>query len=586
MPGMLKEPKNSKSDNNHSYSHKRAEDFRILSQKIFSLANRGVLRVDFLHEISEMLSDFSGCEAVELWIKDGEKYYWCMFTTIPKKTFQFEVVPQIHNKNGMLTTDLQDDSELVHLCTDIIRGRFKSSDALFTKNGSLWTSDTEQSLTLPIRGEGQTHVYNLHGEYSSLVLIPFEIEKENIGLLILKSSQSDFFTQDDVKFYKGLVHTLGVALIDRRAQVALSERVKELTCLYGISKVTTQPSIGLEEILADIVELLPPAWLYPDIASAKIILDGHSYSTSEFRKGCHKQIADIVINGERRGVIEVVYSEEKPELDEGPFLAEERNLIDTIAKEVALIIERKQADEEKSKLQDQLRHADRLATIGQLAAGVAHELNEPLGNILGFAQLIEKDPELTGQIRHDIERIEKASLHAREVIRKLMTFAHQTPPKKGKMDINRLITEGLSFIESRCAKEGIELERFLSPNVPEITGDHSQLHQVLVNLVVNAIQAMPEGGKLTIRTKPSGNYVILIIEDTGTGMTEGVMKQIFVPFFTTKEVGQGTGLGLAVVHGIVTSHEGAIHVESRVGHGSRFEVRLPVGDPQDLVKGD
>jgi len=161
-----------------------------------------------------------------------------------------------------------------------------------------------------------------------------------------------------------------------------------------------------------------------------------------------------------------------------------------------------------------------------------------------------------------------------------------TNPKKGKGNINRLVVEGLSFLESRCAKEGVELERSLSSDVPEITGDQSQLHQVLVNLVVNAIQAMPDGGKLAIRTKPAGSYITLIVEDTGTGMTEEVMKQIFVPFFTTKEVGQGTGLGLAVVHGIVTSHEGTINVESKIGHGTRFEVRLPVGEPQSLRKGD
>jgi len=131
------------------------------------------------------------------------------------------------------------------------------------------------------------------------------------------------------------------------------------------------------------------------------------------------------------------------------------------------------------------------------------------------------------------------------------------------------------FLESRCAREGIKLVRQLSSDLPLITGDASQLHQVLVNLVVNAIQAMPSGGILTIETTRDKDEVLLSVQDTGTGMSEDVLKQIFIPFFTTKQVGQGTGLGLAVVHGIVTSHGGTIHVDSEVGQGTRFEVRLP-----------
>ena len=142
--------------------------------------------------------------------------------------------------------------------------------------------------------------------------------------------------------------------------------------------------------------LLPPAWLYPEIASARIILDDETYSTPHYKEGIHKQTAEIVIEGIGSGSVEVAYSEGRPELDEGPFLKEERSLIDMVAREIALIIERTQIVEDKERLQEQLRHADRLATIGQLSAGVAHELNETIGSILGFAQLVQKDPGLSG----------------------------------------------------------------------------------------------------------------------------------------------------------------------------------------------
>lgn len=334
-----------------------------------------------------------------------------------------------------------------------------------------------------------------------------------------------------------------------------------------------------------IVDLLPSAWLYPEIACARIILDGHSYIPSPFVEGKWRQTADIVINQNIRGRVEIFYREERPELDEGPFMREERHLLDMVAGEVATIIMRREAEREKKNLENQLRHADRLATIGQLAAGVAHELNEPLGNILGFAQLALKCPGLPKQAEMDIEKILKASLNAREIVKKLLIFARQMPPRKTRVNLNRLVEEGLHFFESRCAKEGIELICSLSPDLPEISADPTQLNQVIINLMINALQAMQPGGKLTIRTTAGPERISLIVEDTGIGMDDEVMKQIFTPFFTTKEVGQGTGLGLPVVHGIVTSHGGLIKVESKPNQGSRFEIQLPITNAPKMEEG-
>jgi signal transduction histidine kinase len=210
---------------------------------------------------------------------------------------------------------------------------------------------------------------------------------------------------------------------------------------------------------------------------------------------------------------------------------------------------------------------------------VAHELNEPLVAILGFAQLLKGSPDLSTQATRDVEKIINASLHAREIIRKLMLFTRQMPAKKAKCDFNQLISEGLYFLESRCAKEGIVIIRQLEDGLPQFLADQSQLYQVLVNLAVNAVQAMPGGGKLTIRTRSDTDNVYLTVEDTGIGMDAEVQKQLFIPFFTTKDVGQGTGLGLAVVHGIVSAHAGSITVNSVVGKGSTFEVRLPFNGP-------
>ena len=368
------------------------------------------------------------------------------------------------------------------------------------------------------------------------------------------------------------------------SKAALTERVKELTCLYGMAQIASQPDMSLEEIIPGIVELLPPAWQYPEIAFARIILDGISYTTQGFCECRQKQTAKIIVEGMPRGIVELVYVEEKPDLDEGPFLKEERNLIDAVARQVASVVERRQAEEDKLKLHNQLLHADRLATIGMLAAGVAHELNEPLGNILGFAQLAKKCPGIPASAKHDIGKIEAASLHAREIIQKLLVFARQAPPQKTHVNLNQVVEGGLYFFEARCAKEGIELIRLLSPDLPEITVDPGQLNQLLVNLVVNALQSMPGTGKITVQTRFSDHNVYLIVKDTGTGMSKEVLDKIFVPFFTTKDVGHGTGLGLPVVYGIVTAHGGTIDVKSEPGCGTRFEIQLPLAEPEDTEK--
>ena len=517
------------------------------------LALCGLLRIDFLNEASKILIQFSGSDSILMWLKERGKFYLSELQRYPKYSFDFEIMPGIKDKKDKIVPQLRNDSWLVRLCRDIFIGKH-----------SFWMGHAEEEKTISDKS------------IPSILVVPIPVEKENIGLLCLKKKSPDFFTQKDVEFYQGVAQTLGMALGYRRAQVELRERVKELMCLYGIAKIVEQGSLSLGEILQGIVKLLPPAWLYPDIALARIILDDRTYATPNYRQGVHKQSAGIYVGGVHRGNIEVTYSQERPELDEGPFLKEERNLIDAVAREIALIIEHTQIEEDKDRLQEQLRHADRLATIGQLSAGVAHELNEPIGSILGFAQLLQKDQGQSDQAKKDIDKIMRASLHAREVIKKLMLFARQMPPQKSRVNLNQIVDESLYFLESRCSKEGIKVIRQLSQDLPDVKADQAQMTQVLVNTVVNAIQAMPEGGQLTVRTVASDNSVRLIIEDTGIGMEENVQRQIFQPFFTTKDVGKGTGLGLAVVYGIITSHGGTIGVDSQVGRGTQIEIRLPI----------
>lgn len=567
----------------------QADDYAVLSQRILRYANRGAPRIEFLTGISTVLLEFLECDAVELRLRDPDLYYRWEFTAKPTRSSQFTLLANHPKERGNPPKSNVQLGYSERLCREVMRGRLHPESPFFTKRGSFWTGNQpafehagSSQAHRPVRsGPGRQKPAERAvgvGPYRSFALIRFRVDERTVGLLQLKSLQRSRFSRKKVEFCERVVETLGLAIANRRAQWALRERVKELTCLYGIGRIAQLSELSLDEALQRVVELLPPAWQFPGIACGRIMLDGRAFTTAGFRDGTHRQAADLTVNGKLRGFIEVVYTEGKTEFAEGPFLAEERSLIDTVAREVALIVERRETEAYQSVLQAQLRHADRLATIGQLAAGVAHELNEPLGSVLGFAQLIQKEPDLPEAAAKDVERIVKASLRAREVIHKLLVFSRQKTPVKARVNLNRIVEEALYFLESRCAAAGIALSPALAPDLPEINADASQLHQVLVNLVVNSMQAMPEGGTLTIETRAGAEYVSLSVQDTGMGISDKIKGKIFTPFFTTKDVDQGTGLGLAVVHGIVASHGGSIRVESAPGKGARFEIRLPVAE--------
>lgn len=501
---------------------------------------------------------FTGADRLDLWLEDNDLYFHWQAVAGPDPLFCLTNLPTASTGEQLLPRNPANP-------TDSLMGRvlFLIDDDGHRTNGAEHT--VQHSIWL-----GET------------VVMPFEIDDQNEGVLRLTSPELDSSIPTQVESYEDLAQLLGVAISNRRAKAALMERVKELTCMYRIAHIAAESNVELEDMFQEIAGLLPVALQYPDLAAARITLGPHSFSSAGFKVGPHCLSADLIVRGERRGDVKVFYRETVSHTfddvhfpTEEPFLAEEQHLIIGVARELNSIIERKQAEEEKLQLREQVRHASRLVTIGELAAGVAHELNEPLGNILGFAQLAIKSPKLMDQTRNDIKKIEKASLYAREVIRKLMFFSRQTPSRKVDINLQAVIEDSLSLLKSRCDGLGITVVQELGPALPLILGDPSQLQQVLVNLVVNAIQAMPEGGTLTISTLQETNQQCLSVEDTGSGIAPEDIKKIFLPFFTTKEVGEGTGLGLSVVHGIVKSHGGSVQVESTVNRGTRFEVRLP-----------
>jgi two-component system NtrC family sensor kinase len=558
-----------------------ADDYYELSHRILRCGVLGKPRGEFLRGISTLILDFSGCDALEFRVRDGDFSYLAEASRSGGTVFRFGAIDGYVGEDGVELPSRGVDTPREKLYRDILQRRFDPGQPYFTDHGTFWTGDAADATIFEFTADGESKGpgFKLGGEYGSQIIAPFGVGEADVGLLILRSRAKGYFTAQEADFYESVAQSVGVAVGDRGAYWRLRERVKEMTCLYGIAELASRPGISTEEVIRGIVELLPPAMQYPEITVGRIDVDGVAFATEDFEETPYKLSAGIIVNAERRGTVEVQYKEAKLDYEPGVFLREEQSLIDAVARQLGLILENRQAEEERARLQEQLRHADRLATIGQLAAGVAHELNEPLGNVLGFAQLIKKGPDLTEQVSRDVEKILTAALHARDVVKKLLIFARQMPTITSSVDLSAVTEEAYSFLASRLEKENIECVLALQTDMPRIMADPAQLRQVVVNLIVNAFQAMPGGGTLTLTTRGDDSHVYLIVGDTGVGMGEDVKKKIFLPFFTTKDVGQGTGLGLAVVHGIVASHGGSIDVRTEPGKGSKFEVRVPRKPP-------
>ncbi|MFQ6137397.1 MAG: ATP-binding protein [Candidatus Hydrothermarchaeales archaeon] len=231
--------------------------------------------------------------------------------------------------------------------------------------------------------------------------------------------------------------------------------------------------------------------------------------------------------------------------------------------------------------QQQLIQSEKLASIGQLAAGIAHEINNPLANILMYAHLLKRDIQEKKPNIEDVDVIIEQTEITSKIVQDLLEFSRQEKSEMSLISINDLICKALDILENQLVVDGIDVVKRLRPDIPDVLGDANKLSRAFFNLVMNAYQAMPDGGKLILSTTEEDSFVKITISDTGIGIPREHLSKIFDPFFTTKPVGGGTGLGLSVVHGIIEEHNGTIMVKSRVGSGTTFTIKLPKGEESD-----
>lgn len=353
----------------------------------------------------------------------------------------------------------------------------------------------------------------------------------------------------------------------------LKERVKELTCLYEISKTISRSSCIEKQVLKKIISSTKKAWRYGEDAIIEIHVPEYVLSTSKLENESVSQSSIIKIANATIGFIKVHYPKNKYTLND--FLKEEQKLLDTIAFEIGNYLEKFKNIEKKQVLMRTVERIDRLSVLGEMTAGIAHELNTPLGNILGYAELIKSsnnDPEIDS----DITTVINSVIYSREIVKKLMFFSCEMPQQLELTEIKPIVTFALSFLKQNFQEKRIKSEVIFKNDNITARIDAVQITQVLFNLIINAIHASPEKSTIKIVIETDSKNLSITIEDQGIGIPDAIKQKIFEPFFTTKPTNDGCGLGLSVVHGIVKNHNGEILVQDNMPTGSVFLIKLPL----------
>ena len=367
------------------------------------------------------------------------------------------------------------------------------------------------------------------------------------------------------------------------------KRVRELRCLYSVAEAA-QTTSTLANLFRRTMDLLPPAWQYANSAMVRIAFRGDLYCSPDFAETQWRMGVPLEVKGEQVGALEIFYRDKHPDEFEGPFLAQERDLLEGVARTLNQAIASEIAERDKDSFARQLRHVQKMEAIGQLSGGIAHDFNNILNIISANVDLLEMKAG-DGADESTIKRlgsIKKSTTRAADLTRRLLMFSNRGVSAVETVNLNNVI-EDMKDLISRSVTPQVEIQWQLAEELWPVNIDTGDFEDALLNLVLNAHDAMSGSGTLTIKTENceahkarhhdlpdniSFDHVKVTITDTGCGMSEEQIERIFEPFYTTKEKGQGTGLGLAMVFGFVQRSGGMIDVKSIPEEGSCFELVL------------
>ncbi len=362
----------------------------------------------------------------------------------------------------------------------------------------------------------------------------------------------------------------------------LTERVKELNCLYGISRLLAVTTNSLDDILRGAVELIPAAWQYPEVTCARIEVKKNRFSTTNFRETSWKQSEDILVNGKHCGSVEVYYLEEKPRLDEGPFLREERDLIHTIAEQLGKVIERKQAEERLQRLyskEKELREklqAEMRSKV-DFTRKLIHELKTPLTSLLATCQLLRDETtdkrleKLAGYILASAQNLNNRVDELHDLVKgEIGALTLKIEPA----DLSALLKSISEETEALASQCGNNVNLALPARLPLVYADPARVKQIMLNLLNNAFKYARDSGPVTVRATEVGTSVIIEVNDRGPGIPAKIQKHLFAPYYSSVRMGGqssgGLGIGLALCKVLVELHGGRIWVQSQPGKGASF----------------
>ncbi|GGW21787.1 sensor histidine kinase [Arenibacter certesii] len=363
-------------------------------------------------------------------------------------------------------------------------------------------------------------------------------------------------------------------LVIKPAEERLRERIKELTCMYEVTSIIVNCDYDqMEYALKGIMRCLQKAWKHNKDAHVELITDQYTLRTIGFPDQSVALKSSIEVFNKKVGNIQVVYPTKS--YAKSDFLLEEKKLLKTICLEVGNLLERKQIKDNEDLIKRKMEHADRLSILGEITAGMAHELNTPLANILGFSELLKTRITNDPQANRDLDKIINSAIFSREVVKKLMFFACEMPQQMDVVDIVPIVSDAFNLMQPSLKGKKIDGKLSFSKEGIFLKVDAIQLTQVIFNLMLNAIYFAPLKSVLNIMITENENNVEVAIKDQGPGIDAEIINKIFQPFYSTKPIGEGAGLGLSVVHGIVKSHKGSIKYLPNKPKGAIFVVQFP-----------
>ena len=468
--------------------------------------------------------------------------------------------------------------------TGMIVPSTNSAMSRVARTGTLWAVSNVQNHFHEI----DTQIYEGIGDYKGLAIVPLSRRGERIGAVAIVSREERIFGGADLERIEALSDLLSVSLENAELVDTLRQTEWRFRTLFRSAPdaVLTVLESGRIREANDAVR---------DVTSV------------DAPQVIGRMLSELVVDADRERLLEALGRSfagraSRIEVSFAPLAGSDESVTPRLVSlamtklsdgdpATVLIIGRDITAEREMRLR--LMESDRLAAVGELVAGVAHEVNNPLSSISAFAQLLLRDESLSPPQRESIEVIRSETTRASYVVKDLLAFARRSEPRREPVDVNAVVERTLRLRSYQFAASHVTVESRLADDLPPVLGDARQLQQVCLNLVTNAAQAMGSrgGGMLTIVTRAEGRDAVLEVCDTGPGIPEDVRARIFEPFFTTKAEGEGTGLGLSVSYGIVGSHGGTIAVASSSAAGTTFRVTIPVlddtaGTDQPMMRDD